>query len=425
MLLNFKFKNFKSYKETCEFSMLTNKDKSHDYRLVIFGKERLSTTKIIYGPNASGKSNFFSALQFVKSFALKSNNLVETDVIGVSPYKFRKNYEKVPSEFSITFIKDNVKYYYSFSCTNEKVIDEKLDVYYSAKATNIFTRTNTDEYKFNADLRQLNEIKTKNTKNKLFLVTAATWNYVKVKPVVEFILNDILVLGDEIQSPQYKINIGYVRLRNDLDEFKTFCLEFLNNADITINDFEMSFQKVKEMGEKNELLAKVMMAVFDNDPKKIALFNNLESYDVTTFHNVKEGDNVDSYPLNLMEESIGTQQLFHIAPALFYAFKEGKTLLIDEINRSLHPLLVEYIIKKFHDDELNPHNAQLICNTHDTNLLNLDLFRRDEIWFTEQNIDTLSTEMFALSEFSPRKDENIERAYLIGRFGGIPLIRDY
>ena len=422
MLLNFTFKNYMSYADTCDFSMLANKDKSHEDNLIKIGKDRISKTRIIYGSNASGKTSFINALDFIKIFSMMSNNLVENNRIGVNPYKFRKDAYKVPSEFSLTFVKNNVKYNYSFSCTYEKVINEKLDVYNSAKPTNIFTRTNTDDYKFNTDVKKLNEIKTKNTKNKLYLLTAATWNYEKVKPVVEYILNDIIVLHDISQPTKY--NINYIIEHNDLEEYKKFCLDFLNNADISISDFEINMQKVKELGKRAEFMTKIMNVIVNNDPEKMDKFGNSDIFNIKTIHNIKDEDSSNSYPLELIEESIGTQQLFYFAPALFYTFKEGKTLLIDEIDRSLHPLLVEYIIKKFYDSEINTKNAQLICNTHDTNLLNLDIFRRDEIWFTERNNATASTEMYALSDFSPRKDENIEKAYLLGRYGGIPFIKE-
>ena len=422
MLLNFTFKNYMSYADTCDFSMLANKDKSHEDNLIKIGKDRLSKTRIIYGSNASGKTSFINALDFIKIFSMMSNNLVENNRIGVNPYKFRKDAYKVPSEFSLTFMKNNVKYNYSFSCTYEKVINEKLDVYNSAKPTNIFTRTNTDDYKFNTDVKKLNEIKTKNTKNKLYLLTAATWNYEKVKPVVEYILNDIIVLHDISQPTKY--NINYIIEHNDLEEYKKFCLDFLNNADISISDFEINMQKVKELGKRAEFMTKIMNVIVNNDPEKMDKFGNSDIFNIKTIHNIKDEDSSNSYPLELIEESIGTQQLFYFVPALFYTFKEGKTLLIDEIDRSLHPLLVEYIIKKFYDAEINTKNAQLICNTHDTNLLNLDIFRRDEIWFTERNNATASTEMYALSDFSPRKDENIEKAYLLGRYGGIPFIKE-
>ena len=422
MLLNFTFKNYKSYANTCDFSMIANKDKSHEDNLITIGKDRISKTRIIYGANASGKTSFINALEFIKIFSMMSNNLVENNRIGIAPYKFRQNFSSIPSEFSLTFIKNNMKYCYSFSCTYEKVIDEKLDVYNSAKPTNIFTRTNTDEYKFNTDVRQLNEIKTKNTKNKLFLLTAATWNYEKVKPVVDYILNDIIVLHDISQPTKY--NISHIIENNDLEEYKKFCLDFLNNADISISDFEINTQKIKELGKQAELMTKLMNVIVNNDPEQMKKFGNSDIFNIKTIHNIKDDNNSFSYPLELIEESDGTQQLFHFAPALFYTFKEGKVLLIDEIDRSLHPLLVEYIIKKFYDTDINKNNAQLICNTHDTNLLNLDLFRRDEIWFTERNNASASTEMYALSDFSPRKDENIEKAYLLGRYGGIPFIKE-
>lgn len=422
MLLNFTFKNYMSYANTCEFSMLANKDKSHEDNLIDIGKDKISKARIIYGSNASGKTSFINALEFVKIFSMMSNNLVENNRIGINPYKFRKDAYRVPSEFSLTFLKNNVKYNYSFSCTFEKVINEKLDVYNSAKPTNIFTRTDTDDYKFNTDVKALNEIKTKNTKNKLFLLTAATWNYEKVKPVVDYILNDIIVLHDISQPTKY--NINYIIEHNDLEEYKKFCLEFLNNADISISDFEINMQKIKELGKQAEFMTKIMNVIVNNDPEQMNKFGNSDIFNIKTIHNVKDEDSSNSYALELIEESIGTQQLFYFAPALFYTFKEGKTLLIDEIDRSLHPLLVEYIIKKFYDAEINTKNAQLICNTHDTNLLNLDIFRRDEIWFTERNNATASTEMYALSNFSPRKDENIEKAYLLGRYGGIPFIKE-
>lgn len=421
MLLNFKFKNYKSYADTCNFSMIANKDKSHEDNLIAFCKDRISKSRIIYGANASGKTSFIDALEFVKTFSMMSNNLVENNRIGINPFKFRQKFSSIPSEFSLTFIKNSVKYSYSFSCTFEKVINEKLDVYNSAKPTNIFTRTNTDEYKFNTDVKQLNEIKTKNTKNKLFLLTAATWNYEKVKPVVDYILNDIIVLHDISQPTKY--NIGYIIENNDLEEYKKFCLDFLNNADISISDFEINSQKIKELGRQSEFMTKLMNVIANNDPEQMKKFGNSDVFNIKTIHNINNESNSFLYPLELIEESDGTQQLFHFAPSLFYAFKEGKVLLIDEIDRSLHPLLVEYIIKKFYDKNLNKNNAQLICNTHDTNLLNLDLFRRDEIWFTERNNASASTEMYALSDFSPRKDENIEKAYLLGRYGGIPFVK--
>lgn len=422
MLINFKLKNFKSYLNESNFSMVANADKSHLENLEDFGKENLSKVRIMYGANASGKTSFVQAIDFVRMFSIMSNRLVEGNPIAINPYIFRDDYANKESEFSITFEKNGVKYNYSFSCTHEKVINEKLDIYNSAKPTNIFTRTNTDEYKFNSDVRVLNEIRSKNTKNKLFLVTAATWNYEKAKPVVDYIMNDIVVLYDVSQPTIYGIN--YIIAHNDFEDYKKFCLEFLNNADLSISGFEVNTKKLKELGKPAEIMSNIMNIVVNNDPEKMNSFINSDVFNIKTHHKISDGNNEKDFSLELIEESIGTQQLFYLAPVLYYVFKEGKTLFIDEIDRSLHPMLVEYIIKKFLNKDINKNKAQLICNTHDTNLLNLDLFRRDEIWFTERDNKTGISDLYALADFSPRKDENIEKAYLLGRFGAVPFIKE-
>lgn len=423
MLIDFSFKNYKSYAGNCDFTMRSCKDKSHLENLISLKKDRISKARIIYGANASGKSSFIDAMRFVKAFAANSNHLVEGDKIQVTPFKFRKNAYKVPSEFIISFIKKGIKYKYSFSCTQDLVINEKLDVYESAKPTNIFSRVNVDEYRFSSDSRVLNSIRKRNTNNKLFLLTAATWNYNRVNPVVDFLFNDIIFLNDYNRPPEFYLD----NIINDglLKEYQDFCIEFLNRADINITDFEIDARKLKELGEEADNFRKVVSVMCGNNKRVIDVINNSNIYNFKTRHIVSPNDKNETYSLNLDEESLGTQQLFNIAPILFYVFKEGKTLFVDEIDRSLHPLLVKYLIGMFFNKNINKKSAQLICNTHDTNLLDLDFFRRDEIWFTEKNYKTGSSEMFSLSDFSPRREENIERAYLLGRYGGVPYLEDF
>ena len=141
-----------------------------------------------------------------------------------------------------------------------------------------------------------------------------------------------------------------------------------------------------------------------------------------TYHEI--GAEKEKYALNIGEESLGTIRIFEYAPILFDVLKNGKVLFIDEIDRSLHPLLVKHLVKIFLNEKTNPNGAQLIANTHDTNLLDLDLLRRDEIWFAARDDKTGSTEMYPLSDFSPRKTENVEKAYLLGRYGAVPFIAE-
>ena len=140
-------------------------------------------------------------------------------------------------------------------------------------------------------------------------------------------------------------------------------------------------------------------------------------------HEIKDcNDDSKLYELNLINESSGTQILFSFAPILKDVFENGKVLVIDEIERSLHPSLVEMIIKFFHNSEINKGNAQLIFNTHDTNLLSLEIFRRDQIWFAEKNPEKGATDLYPLDDFPVRKTENIQKGYLNGRYGAMPFV---
>lgn len=420
MLIDFKFKNFISFADECNFTMLANKDNSHSEDLISFGKDRASKVRLIYGANASGKTSFINAMYFISSFIANSNMLLEKMPIQVVPFKFCDNCFNTPSEFAITFIKDGLKYAYSFSCTREKVIDERLDIYYSAKPTMIFNRFDTNNYEFNKDAKILNPLKARNLDNKLFLVTTASWNYEKTKPVVDYLLNTITVMDVDVL---WKICLDRIYENNEQEEYKAFCLKILNNADISISDFKVDPKKLKDVGSEAEMLNKLLSVATNGNEDAMKTIQDTNIYSFTTFHNVKNDNKDNKYPLPLNEESLGTIKMFKYSPVLYYVFKEGKVLFVDEIDKSLHPLMVEYLIKMFHDKNINTNNAQLIANTHDTNLLNLGILRRDDIWFTERNYESGKTEMYSLSDFSPRTTENIERAYLLGRFGAIPFIK--
>ena len=422
MIIDFKFKNFMSFAENCDFTMLANSDKSHEENLITFRNSRISKTRVIYGANASGKSSFIRAMDFFLQFLRNSNFLVGNSNIAINPFKFRKDAYQIPSEFSITFTVDEVKYAYSFSCTRQKVINEKLDAFYSAKPTSIFERTETNNYVFKNDIKKLNDIRSKNSENKLFLVTSATWEYEKTKPVVEYLLNNIL-LSYDIEKI-WKFFLDKIVEDNELLEYKQFCLKMLNDADISINDFTVDTKKLKEIGDSASILVELMKVATKDNSEAIEKFVNSSIYNFITTHEIDDGHSVSKFNLNLMEESLGTVQMFMLSPMLYYVFKDGRTLFVDEIDKSLHPILVEHIVKLFLDKSINSKNAQLIANTHDTNLLNLDIFRRDDIWFTERDVNSGKSEMYSLSDFSPRKGENIEKAYLLGRYGAIPFIKE-
>ena len=369
MLIQFNVKNFMSIKDKIEFSMLAGKDKEHNENLIDIGtSEKYLYSTAMYGANASGKSNFFKALAAAILMVRKSNlRKIDELLTEMVPFKFDEKTINAPCELEFTFIKNGIKYVYGFSADINRVYTEYLYHYLSAKPSLIFERTNVNEYKFNqAERKMLEELASKNTEKKLFLATATEWNYEKTKNAYMWFAENI----DVYSNFRNLSDIAFREFEHDDDgKLKEFTLKLLKEADIILKD-----------GKKS------------------------------------------NYKLDLYEESLGTQILFFISPILRKTFEEGRTMVIDELDKSLHPLLVEFIIKLFHNKIINKNNAQLIFNTHDTNLLSLQLFRRDQIWFTEKNPKNGATYIYPLDDFSVRKTENIQKGYLNGKYGAIPFI---
>ena len=151
----------------------------------------------------------------------------------------------------------------------------------------------------------------------------------------------------------------------------------------------------------------------------------IKNVDIQVEHEIiDENNNKHIYRLSFDEESRGTRVLFALAPFLKRAFESEKVIIVDELEKSLHPTLIECIVKLFNNKDINKANSQLIFTTHAANLLNINLLRRDQIWFTEKNPNNGVSSLYPLDSFSVRKDENIYKGYLSGRYGAVPFIRD-
>ena len=238
---------------------------------------------------------------------------------------------------------------------------------------------------------------------------------------MDYILNDIIVAFnlDEIWNAYFEV----INNEGESEKYRKFCLEFLNNADLSIENFEYETKKMKDT--KIDIFTEALLGIMEkSDPNLSEKLRNTNIYNFIISHKITSDNNSKTYKLPLQEESLGTINMFEFAPILYYVFKKNRVLVVDEIDKSLHPLLVKYLYGLFLNSDINKCNSQLIANTHDTNLLDLDFFRRDEIWFTERDFDKGTTTLFPLSDFSPRTNENIERSYLLGRFGAIPFIKE-
>lgn len=404
MILEFSITNYLSFKDKVTFSMLANASNGLDNNYVSLNDKKILKTAAIYGANASGKSNLFKILTTVILMLRNSNNADINAKLPLVPFKFDEKSIIKPSEFEIKFIIDNIRYVYGFKADMNQIYDEYLYYYPNGRETKIFDRTNINEYSYTQkDEKILKDIENKNAHNKFFLATATTWNFEKTKPAYNFLTSGI---GTCFNIEELK-NMAFNIYEKENKELKEFTLDFLKKTDFNIEDY-----KVSKIDFPQELLMNIPDFFKKDLPEKPKVFQVLFKH--------KGANNY----LNLDEESLGTQMVFAFIPFIADTFNNKKVLIIDELDKSLHPFLVHYIVEMFNDPEINSNGAQLIFNTHDTNLLDLNILRRDQIWFTEKNNDNGESDLYSLSDFSVRKSENVEKGYMLGRYGAVPFIKN-
>lgn len=412
MLLEFSVENFLSFKEKTTFSMEASFKDDLTENVANENGINVLKTAAIYGSNASGKTNFIKAISSAVLMVRNSNYIGENGSWKrfITPFAFSKKTIKQPTKFWFTFIANNIRYNYYFSCDHRYIYEESLEAYYSQKPTLIFKRTDIENFEFNSDKKILEDIAKKNTKNKLFLATATTWNYEKTKDAFDWFYSKIETFFSFNLIKESDL-MDYTNTESNLKEF---AIKILNEADIQIRDISVSYKTI------NQSFGNIG---FDGADPMNSSSNKL--FKVDFIHTVEDEDgNKEEYLINISNESEGTKCLFNLIPFLKRAFENKSVLVIDELERSLHPLLIEFLIKLFNNKKINTFNSQLIFTTHASNLLTLDLFRRDQIWFTEKNEKTGATDLYPLDSFSIRKDENILKGYLNGRYGAVPYIND-
>lgn len=407
MLIEFNIENFRSIKEQVTFSMVATKDKSLDNNLIqnTLKDDKLLKSAVIYGANASGKTNVLLALNFFKALVLNSHTHQKGQGIKFTPFKLDKDYLKKPTKFNIIFLKNNTKYDYSVSFNKEKIIEEKLYYYPNNKKATIFERKNTTEFKFTNEEKDQKFIAKRTIENVLYLSKSVHENLDLTIPAFDWFRDDLQFVGpyEPLISEEFTINI----LNSD-KKLKELVLKALWEADVGIEDIDANIEKIENLPEGMPPELKNLIA-----NQKGALKRN----EIKTIH---KGVHFDFYS----EESEGTKRMFSLIGPWIDALRKGKILVIDELDTKLHHLLNIFLINLFHDPTQNKKNAQLIFTTHNINLLDQDIFRRDQVWFTEKDSETGATDLYSLVEYSPRKDKDIQKGYLAGKYGALPFIKD-
>lgn len=405
MLIEFSITNFLSFKDKTVFSMHASSDNILSDNFVNIGNEKLLKMTAIYGANASGKSNLFKSLAIISNMIRQSNFYTPNVKLPITPFKLDKKTVKEPSKFEIKFLMNGIRYIYGFEADSKNIYKEYLSYYPNGRPVKIFNRENINDYSFNSsDERLLNDIKEKNAPNKFFIATATNWNYEKTIPVFEFLTEKIGVVMSYEQLNRYSYNMYSNDKNKDLEKFT---LKFLEKADFNIKGYRVEQEKITD--NLINTMPDAIKPLFSSDSP---------IYKVKTMHIVK-GNKVE---FDISEESLGTQVIFSFVPVIKEVIDNGEVLFIDEFDKSLHPYIVKFIVELFNDPDININNSQLIFNTQDTNLLDLELLRRDQVWFTEKNPDNGESSLYSLDDFSVRKSENIEKGYLLGRYGAVPFL---
>jgi AAA15 family ATPase/GTPase len=418
MLVEIKVKNFYSVKEQIVFSMVAGADNSLDYNTVThskYKKNKVLKSSVIYGANASGKTNIIRALSFMEKMITENNTRQKGDKIKISPFRLDEEYINTPSQFDIIYIYEGIKYAYGFAVDQEKVHSEYLYYYPNGRQSTIFERSETNKFKFTKDKEEQEMLAKRTLANRLYLANATEWNYEPVSKAFEWfsIILRVNTSGDLSSWANYSAEQAHTsKARKEAIK----CL--LYEADLSINDYITEEKDIKESPFYNILNDKLRETL----KSEIGL-DDVKVINIKTTHSARRKDgSLYEEIFSLNDESSGTQKIFELAGPLLDVLANGYVLVIDELDIRLHPLLVESIVKKFHDPKQNPQNAQLIFTTHNTNLLTQTLFRRDQIWFTEKDPTFSSTNLYSLLDLGVRKDENIEKGYLAGRYGAIPFI---
>ncbi len=443
MLLQFVVENFRSFKEECILNMIpakkTREHKEHVLRDETGRKVEAVPFVAMYGANASGKSNLVSAISFAKDLVVNGTRGEQS--IPVVPFRLNAESQQKGSRFEFVIKHQGVLYTYGFLVSASRIEEEWLFAVLNKQEVRLFERVTTDQQtnvEFGNQLAQnisdkrVLEVVARTTRpNQLFLTEANDRNVEMLKPLMRWFRSNLQII-----SPDTRYQNLELRAHND-DQFIDFLQNFLKQSDFGISGVK-PVQKTFDLDEhfpgmpdhiKDEFLGSLRKG------KKMAMFIQAEGQFFTLACDPElsdepvllalkmqhKGANGEIIDFDAEDESDGTLRMMHLLPSLLDLQQNENVYIIDEIDRSMHPLLSKLYVQTFLNNSVeNPSNGQLIVTTHDTALQTMGL-RRDEIWFMDKD-DAGVSKMYSLAEFKVRNDLKIDKGYLNGRFGGIPFI---
>lgn len=417
MLIQFSVKNFRSIREEQCLSFAASSDKSHRDTHCISTEHSavpdLLRSAVIYGPNACGKSNLIFALVTMQQMVLKSTRFLEDQYSDqFTPFLLDSESRNRPTEFEIILLINGIRYQYGFAYDAERILEEWLFVYRSNKPQKWFERRydkkkNRDTWAtFSTYFKGDKEVWKRTTrKQALYLTQASQSNSEQLLQLYNWFSQELIVL-----PAHSTINLFPTLIKLEDPNYKKLVLQLMNAADIHINDIKVEKKKGQQFEFRFETGKPPDVRSMEKELPEIQFCHSYENGDQGWF--------------DRKYESFGTQRLLAYSGPLLDALSNGRLLVVDEFDTSLHPLLTRYVISLVHSIDIPNKGAQLWMTTHDTTLLDPDLLRRDQVWFMEKDKNQAS-QLYSLTEFRPRKNEALERGYLLGRYGALPYLSEF
>ena len=386
MLLEFSCSNFKSIKEKVTFSAIATDNIKNEKYLKKFDDFRVLHTSVIYGPNGAGKSNIFKGIGFMRDLVIKSRENRPGEVLKQPTHKMAHDKK---SEFNMQFIINNIRYAYGFVLKDNLVDEEYLYYFEDKNAMNVFEREEGE--------------------------VCLGEKFEKNKVLLEIIENEI---GDN------KLLLSCIGDKSDIFEINNAFLFFKEYLVIQNSDVKTERKNCIKVMMENEKMRELIISVFrefDSDLKDIKIESSGENLDDK---DIRIKFVYDEFETDLYkEESTGINKLFDLVLPIVESFINGKVMIVDEIELNLHRNIAYKIISLF-NTHLPNNSDQLIFTSHDISLLNLNLFRNDQIWFAQLGKGR-ATELYSLVEIKNiRADENIAKGYIMGRYGAVPSFKN-
>jgi AAA15 family ATPase/GTPase len=419
MVINLKIKNFRSIRNQIIIDFIPTsrlRHGNHSFNIINKKDVPLLSSLILYGRNAAGKSNVLRAFKALQYLVKNSDKFKHQEKIPpYEPYRFDKKLKNMPVELEIEFIaENNLKYTFSIKYSANKILYEALYFYPKGIGAKLFERKNKDflygEY-FKGEKKSIeNDL----LENQLFISKSANNNIQYLKEAYLFFTEKLYVSTfHDIEYDRSLIN-SFSEMMLEDNTSKTNIRKLLKAADTNILDFEISKKEKAHFKFPTNIPEDLQKEIIENF-----------RFEVKTSHNLFDKDEIiGKESLRLEDESLGTKKLLIIGGLVLKALKNSNTIVIDELDKSLHPLLSRMLINLFHSKENNPNNSQLIFATHDSSLLDSEMFRRDQICFVDKEFKG-NTIFYKLSDIKGvRKNIPFDKWYLSGRFDAIPVIND-